>query len=107
MDDAEAKVLELIFGSWRTQILYAGVQLGVFEALGRGRASADQLARALQVDARLLYRLLRALGSLALVHEDPHQCFTLTPLGAVLLRDHPQSLRSLTLLEAGPEHTAT
>ena len=106
MDAAEATVLDLIFGSWRTQILYAGVQLGVFEALGRGRASADQLARALQVDARLLYRLLRALGSLALVHEDPHQCFTLTPLGAILRQEHPQSLRGLTLLEAGPEHTA-
>ena len=32
MDAAEATVLDLIFGSWRTQILYAGVQLGVFEA---------------------------------------------------------------------------
>jgi hypothetical protein len=87
-------------------MLYAGVQLGVFEALRRGPASADQAARELQVDARLLYRLLRALGSLALVHEDPHQRFTLTPLGEVLLRDHPQSLRGLTLLEAGPEHAA-
>ena len=88
MDDAEAKVMDLIFGSWRSQMLYAGVQLGVFEALRRGPASADQAARDLQVDARLLYRLLRALGSLALVHEDPHQRFTLTPLGEVLLRDH-------------------
>jgi hypothetical protein len=106
MHDAEAQVLDLIFGSWRSQILYAGVQLGVFEALGRGPASADQVATELQVDAPLLYRLLRALGSLQLVHEDPHQRFTLTPLGAVLCREHPQSLRGLTLLEAGPEHTA-
>src|SRR5262249_32446400 len=106
MHDAEAKVMDVIFGSWRTQILYAGVQLGVFEALRRGPASADQVAKELQVDAPLLYRLLRALGSLQLVHEDPHQRFTLTPLGAVLCREHPQSLRGLTLLEAGPEHTA-
>src|SRR5262249_7078316 len=96
----------LIFGSWRSQILYAGVQLGVFEALGRAPASAGQVANALQVDARLLYRLLRALGSLGLLHEDPEQRFTLTPLGAVLRQEHPQSLRGLTLLEAGPEHTA-
>jgi hypothetical protein len=106
MDDAGAKVIELIFGSWRSQILYAGVQLGVFEALGRGPASAVQVARELQVDAPLLYRLMRALGSLELVHEDPHQRFTLTPLGEVLCRDHPQTLRGLTLLEAGPEHYA-
>jgi hypothetical protein len=106
MDAAEAKVLDLIFGSWRSQVLYAGVQLGVFEALGRGPASAGQVASALQVDPRLLYRLLRALGSLELLHEDPDQRFTLTPLGEVLRRDHPQTLRGLTLLEAGPEHAA-
>ena len=106
MDDAEAKVIELIFGSWRSQLLYAGVQLGVFDALRCGPVSADQVARELQVDARLLYRLMRALGSLELVHEDPHQHFTLTPLGEVLRRDHPQTLRGLTLLEAGPEHAA-
>jgi O-methyltransferase domain/Dimerisation domain len=106
MDDAEAKVLDLIFGSWLSQILYAGVQLGVFEALGRGPASAGQIASALQVEARLLYRLMRALGALALLHEDPDQRFILTPMGEVLCRDHPQSLRGLTLLEAGPEHAA-
>ena len=44
MHDAEAQILDLIFGSWRSQILYAGVQLGVFEALGRGPASAAQVA---------------------------------------------------------------
>jgi len=106
MDNAEAKVLDLIFGSWRSQILYAGVQLGVFETLGRGPASAGQIASALQAEARLLYRLMRALGALALLHEDPDQRFTLTPMGEVLCRDHPQSLRGLTLLEAGPEHAA-
>ena len=28
MNDAGAKVIDLIFGQWRSQILYAGVQLG-------------------------------------------------------------------------------
>ena len=106
MDDAEAHVLDLIFGSWRSQMVYAGVQLGVFEALQRGPASAGEIASELHVDVGLLYRLLRALGSLALVHEAAHQHFTLTPLGALLCRDHPQTLRGLTLLEAGPEHAA-
>ena len=106
MDDAGAKVIELIFGRWRSQILYVGVQLGVFDALVRGPASAVQVARELQVDARLLYRLMRALGSLELLHEDHHQRFTLTPMGEFLHRDHPQTLRGLTLLEEGPEHYA-
>ena len=56
MNDAEAQVLDLLFGSWRSQLLSAGVQLGVFEALGRGPASADQVAGELQGEARRLYR---------------------------------------------------
>src|SRR5262249_18995700 len=106
MEDAEAQVLELIFGSWRSQIRYAGVQLGVFEALQRGPTSAGEVARELHVDVGLLSRRLRALDALALVHEAAYHHCTLTPLGALLCRDHPQTLRGLTLLEAGPEHTA-
>jgi hypothetical protein len=30
---AQEKVLDLIFGRWRSQILYAGVKLGIFDAL--------------------------------------------------------------------------
>ncbi len=33
MDDSGAKVIDLIFGRWRSQILYTGVKLGVFDAL--------------------------------------------------------------------------
>lgn len=36
MDDTGAKVIDLIFGRWRSQILYAGVKLGVFDALAGG-----------------------------------------------------------------------
>jgi hypothetical protein len=38
MSDAHAQVLDMIFGRWRSQILYAGVQLGIFDAL-RGAQS--------------------------------------------------------------------
>jgi hypothetical protein len=106
MDDAGAKVIDLIFGRWRSQILYAGVQLGVFEALASGPRSAASVARELGVDAGLLYRLLRALGSLELLHEDHTSTFSLTPMGEWLCRDHPHSLRGMTLLEEGPEHYA-
>jgi hypothetical protein len=106
MDDAGEKVIELIFGRWRSQILYTGVKLGVFDALVSGPASAGHVARALKVDAGLLYRLMRALGSLDLLHEDQQQHFSLTPMGEFLCRDHPHTLRGMTLLEEGPEHYA-
>jgi O-methyltransferase domain/Dimerisation domain len=106
MNDAGAKVVDLIFGRWRSQILYTGVKLGVFDALASGPKNAGRVASELDVDANMLYRLMRALGSLELLHEDHTQTFSLTPMGEWLCRDHPHSLRGMTLLEEGPEHYA-
>jgi Dimerisation domain len=60
MDDAGAKVVDLIFGRWRSQILYTGVKLGVFDALASGPKNAISVASALGADAGMLYRLMRA-----------------------------------------------
>jgi Dimerisation domain len=46
MEDASAKAIDLIFGRWRSQILYAGVKLGVFDALASGPNSAVSVAEA-------------------------------------------------------------
>ena len=93
MEDAGAQVIDLIFGRWRSQILYTGVKLGVFDALASGPQSAVSVASALEVDAGLLYRLMRALGSLGLLHEDHSRIFSLTPMGEWLCRDHPHPVR--------------
>lgn len=106
MDNAGAKVVDLIFGRWRSQILYTGVKLGVFDALAGGPASAVRVASELNVDSGILYRLMRALGSLDLLQEDQQQHFSLTPMGELLRKDHPHSLRGMTVLEEGPEHYA-
>ena len=106
MDDAGARVIDLIFARWRSQILYVGVKLGVFDALARGPKNTIRVARELDVDAGMLYRLMRALGSLELLQEDTTRTFSLTPLGELLCRDHPHTLRGMTLLEEGPEHYA-
>jgi hypothetical protein len=54
----------------------------------------------------MLYRLMRALGSLELLHEDHARTFSLSPMGELLCRNHPHTLRGMTLLEEGPEHYA-
>jgi hypothetical protein len=100
------RVIDLIFGRWRSQILYAGVELDVFEALRDGTKDAATVARELGLDAGLCYRLLRALGALELLREGDDRSFALTDEGRFLLSDHPQSLRGMTLLEEGPEHYA-
>jgi len=102
MEDAGAKVVDLIFGRWRSHILYTGVKLGVFDALASGPKSAVRVASELGVDAGMLYRLMRALGSLELLHEDNNRTFSLTPMGELLRRDHAQTLRGMALWEEGP-----
>jgi hypothetical protein len=106
MEDAGAQVIDLIFGRWRSQILYMGVKLGVFDALASGPKNAVSVASAMDVDADLLYRLMRALGSLGLLHEDHSRTFSLTSMGEWLCRDHPHTLCGMALLEEGPEHYA-
>ena len=99
-------VMETIFGRWRSQILYAGVKLGVFEALGRKDKDAGLIAKELSLDPVMSYRLLRALSSLGLLREHVGRSFSLTPAGEYLRADHPETLRGITLLEEGPEHYA-
>jgi hypothetical protein len=102
MVDASAKVIDLIFGRWRSQILYAGVKLGIFDALAHGPKNAVSVANELDADAGMLYRLMRALGSLELLHEDDTGTFSLTALGEMLTKNHPYTLRGMTLWEEGP-----
>ena len=107
MAEAPELVIDLIFGRWRSQILYAGAALGVFDHLAEDRATgAATLAPQIRADPALLYRLLRALATIGLLAEDDRSSFRLTEAGALLREDHPHSLRAMALLEEGPEHYA-
>ncbi|MGH7053378.1 MAG: methyltransferase [Stellaceae bacterium] len=107
MPDAPEHVIDLIFGRWRSQILYAGAALGVFDHIAADHAkSAVALAPEVGADPALLYRLLRALASIGLLAENDSRGFHLTEAGALLREDHPHSLKAMALLEEGPEHYA-
>lgn len=104
--DPRAAVLDLIFGRWRSHILYAGVKLGIFDALGSGVRGATAIAQELELDPALSYRLLRALGSLGLLKEHGDRTFSLTETGEFLRGNQPRTLRGVALLAEGPEHYA-
>ena len=107
MTDAADQVMDLIFGRWRSQTLYAGAELGVFDQLNETTAkSASTIAGEIAVDAALLYRLLRALAAIGLLKEDRSKCFILTDLGNLLRSNHPQSFRPIARLAEGPQHYA-
>jgi hypothetical protein len=104
---ATDQVAELIFGRWRSQVLYAGTELGIFDHLENAKAKkADALAAELGVDPILAYRLLRAQAAIGLVEEDSSRGFVLTERGALLRSDHPQSLKAVARLAEGPQHYA-
>jgi hypothetical protein len=105
MSDLE-KVTDIIFGRWRSQILYAGVKLGVFDIVSSEPMSQVEIAKELAIDPALSYRLLRALASIGLLKEDHDRCFSITSMGKLLRSDDPQTLRGVALLEEGPEHYA-
>ena len=107
MTNAKANVIELIFGRWRSQTLYTGVELGVFDVVGDYPKHAVEIADQLDIDREQGYRLLRALGSLGLFEESSNHRFLLTPAGELLQEDHPKSLQGIALLEEGPTHYAT
>ncbi len=106
-DNNYKKTADIIFGRWKSQILYAGVKLGIFDyATSHVKSTAD-IANQLGLDAKLAYRLLRALSSMGLLKEESNRTgFSITPQGELLRKDHPQTLRGVTLLEEGPEHYA-
>lgn len=64
MANAQETLLELFYGRWRSQTLYAGIRLGIFEVVGLEPKGADQVAAELGLDPALGYRLLRALRCL-------------------------------------------
>jgi len=106
MTDPVGAVIDIIFGRWRSQVLYAGVKLGVFDAIGDAPKPAADIASELGLDPALGYRLLRGLSAVGLLNEDGGRAFSLTETGRVLASDHPQSQRGTALLEEGPEHYA-
>ena len=100
------KLTDVIFGRWKSQILYAGVKLGVFDIASSEPMSESEIARELGLDPSLLYRLLRALASIGLLKESQGHHFSITSMGKLLRSDQPQTLRGIALLEEGPEHYA-
>ncbi len=106
MSDPKQMLMETIFGRWRSQILYAGVSLGLFEEISDTPVASDAFAGKLKLNPVMTYRLMRALACLGVMSEAEDKKFSLSPAGKFLQAAHPESLRGMVLLEEGPEHYA-
>jgi Dimerisation domain len=54
------KTLDIIFGRWKSQILYTGDRLGIFDCATSHAKTASNISDELDLDEKLAYRLLNA-----------------------------------------------
>ncbi len=73
-------------------------RIGIADLLTNVPRTAKDLAANTGADSSALYRLLRALASVGIFHEDGYSRFLLTPLAQHLRSDDPVSKRSLAIL---------
>ena len=97
--------VDIIFGRWKSQILYTGAKLGIFDYLTSSPKEISQIAQDLNLNEAMAYRILRSIASLGFLKEEQQgRKFSITTSGELLRKDHPHTLQGVLLLEEGPEH---
>jgi hypothetical protein len=92
----------LIAGFRVTQAIHVAAVLGIPDLLGDDARTSDELAEASGAGPQSLYRLLRALATVGVLHEEDGRRFSLTPLAARLRTDAPDSLAGWAVLVGQP-----
>src|SRR3954452_6947019 len=82
-----ATLRRLVNGYQVSQAIHVAATLGIADKLADGPRTSDELAAAVGAHAPSLYRLLRALAAVGVLHEDDGRRFALTPVGACLRSD--------------------
>ncbi|MFJ9543182.1 methyltransferase [Streptomyces sp. NPDC101225] len=91
-------IMSTVFGHMEAQTLGAAVRLGVADRLGDQERDAADVAAGLGTDPDATRRLLRALAGSGLAAEVRPGVFALTPRGALLRTDHPDSVAAFVAM---------
>ena len=92
-----AVMFGLITGRWVSHLIFVATKLELADLLKDGPRTVEELARAAEVQAPALYRLLRTLASFGVFAETQDKRFKLTPLAATLQKGVPGSIRAVAL----------
>jgi O-methyltransferase domain/Dimerisation domain len=98
----QQKLKRLINGYQVSQAIHVAATLGVADRLDDGPLTSAQLGKMTGSHPGALYRLLRALAAAGVFHEDTEGRFSLTPVGATLRKDSPNSRGAWARLIARP-----
>jgi len=90
--EPQATLMQLVNGYQVTQAIHVAAQLGLADRLAAGARSSADLAVEVDAHPDALYRLLRALAAVGVLHEEDGGNFSLTPVGERLRSDVPGSL---------------
>ena len=90
-----AELMGITVGYQRSRALSVAIELGIADLLHDGPRSVADLAQATHTQEATLYRLLRALASIKVFHEDDARSFSLTSMGRLLCGDAPVSVAAI------------
>ncbi len=92
------KMLDLLNGMWASRAIQVAAQLGIADLLKDGARNVAELAEATGTHAPSLYRLLRALASLAIFAEVAPNTFANTELSRTLRSEQSGSVRAMAIM---------
>jgi hypothetical protein len=95
---ARAQLQQHLHAPLAPQLIYLGVKLGIADHLRDGAQSSARLAQRTHAHAPSLHRALRGMVMIGLLREEPNHSFALTPMGALLQQDHPESFYADALI---------
>jgi len=94
----------LVNGYQVTQAIHVAATLGIADLLGDGPRDSETLAAQTAAHAPSLHRVLRALASVGVLHEDDDGRFALTAIGACLRSDAPEPVGGWAAYVGSPSH---
>ena len=95
---APIRLVDLLTGYQGSALIGTAVETGLADALADGPATLNSLVERLASDERGTMALLAGLASFGLVEREDGR-FSLSPLGAPLASDHPDSVAQIVLKE--------
>lgn len=90
-------MIRLFMGYIPTRVIYVAAKLEIADHISDDGANAQELAQKLKLDAGALYRVMRVLAGLGVLHQDDKERFFVTPFGDTLRKDSPHSVRDYAI----------